>query len=115
MELKVYEIDDLSNEQILAKIQARETFELKGIYRVDFLNVVNNIEGMIESEGMSCRVYTTYRSTGMLGLALSNPLTAVAGLASVVGIAAHNIATWNPDYELGKHMALGRLEITYKK
>lgn len=115
MEINVFEIDEVTNDQLLSMIKAHESFEIKGINRLDFYRAVEKVEGLIEGEGLSCRVYTTYRSTGMLAAAIANPLTAVAGLASVVGIAAHNVVTWNPDYEIGKNLTLGRLEVTYKK
>jgi len=115
VEINVFEIDDVTNDQLLELIKAHESFEIKGINRLDFFRAVEKVESLIEGEGLSCRVYTTYRSTSMLAAAMSNPVTAIAGLASVVGIAAHNVATWNPDYELGKNLTLGRLEVTYKK
>lgn len=79
----------------------------------DISKVVNEIEGRIEKAGLSCRVYTEYRSTAVAG-SFWGP-TAVLGLAAGIGIAAHNLATFNPDYEIGKNKMSSTIMVTYKK
>ena len=51
----------------------------------------------------------------MLAAAIPNPITAALGIGTAIGVGAHNLATWGPDYEIGKNMTLGTLDIIYKK
>lgn len=115
MDVGVYSLDEVTNEQIKAKIKAHESFTIKEIETLKFFNAVEVIEKMIESLGMKCRVYSTYRTTLMLTAAIPNPITAALGIGTAIGVAAHNLATWGPDYEIGKNMTLGTLDIIYKK
>jgi len=39
----------------------------------------------------------------------------VVGLLSGIGISLHNVATFNPDYEIGKNKINGSITVTYKK
>ncbi|MGL6355841.1 hypothetical protein ACSZMT_19440, partial [Aeromonas veronii] len=41
--------------------------------------------------------------------------TGVAGLAYAVGIATHNLVTYNPDYEIVKHVVDKSISVLYKK
>lgn len=115
MDVGVYELSDLSNEQVKEKVRKRESFKIKGIEALKFNETVNTVEKIVEAQGLKCRVYTAYRAATMGVLAASNPVTTIAGLGAALGIAAHNIATWNPDYEIGKHLASGMIEVNYKK
>lgn len=51
----------------------------------------------------------------MAMLAIPTEVTQLAGFASAIGIAAHNLATLNPDYVIGKNKPAGRVTVTYKK
>lgn len=115
MDVGVYELSEISNEEIQNKVKRRENFTLKGVEFLKFFEAVSTLEKIIEKEGLRCRVYTTYRASVMGAMAFSNPFTAVAGAAAAIGIAAHNAVTLNPDYEIGKNVTLGTLEVVYKK
>jgi hypothetical protein len=41
--------------------------------------------------------------------------TAIWGVASAAFMGAHNVATWDPDYEIAKNRVTGTLTVTYKK
>lgn len=71
---------------------------------------MKTIEKLIESQGLTCRVYTAGRIAA-LGV---GAITIVGGVAAGLTIAAHNIATYNPDYEIAKFYP-AMLAITYKK
>jgi hypothetical protein len=80
---------------------------------VDVGLVVNEIEGRIEKSGLTCRVYTEYRGAAVAG-SFWGP-TALLGVAAGIGIAAHKLATLNPDYEIGKNKLAGTVTVMYKK
>ncbi len=72
------------------------------------------IENAIERKDLSCRVYTSGRIAAVGG-SFFGGITGIAGVLSSVGIAAHNLATYNPDYEIAKHLIDNKLTIEYKK
>ena len=69
------------------------------------------IEDAIEKEGRTCRVYTEYRTAALAGEALLGGL----GVIAAAGIAIHNLATFNPDFEIGKNKVTSRVTVTYKR
>lgn len=82
------------------------------IYNVsDMTKLVESLEHFIESNDMSCRIYTRNRAVAA-GVGL---FSLGAGIATLAGIAAHNLATYNPDWELGKDFGGNQLYVTYKK
>lgn len=115
MDVGVYELSEITNQQVKEKVQNRESFTIRGIETLKFSETVRTVEKVIEAQGLKCRVYTAYRATTMGVLAASNPVTTIAGIGAALGIAAHNVATWNPDYEIGKNLTLGLIEVNYKK
>lgn len=96
-----------SLDDLLDKKQDFEVFGLSG--RIG--DTATFIEGNIEKKGMTCRVYTVGRSAAMAAGLLSG----VAGVAAAVGIAAHNLATYDPDYEIGKNLANNTIRVVYRK
>lgn len=102
MDIGVYSIKSVSDQKIGALLDERKSFVLEDIGRLNLSEAVESIEKAIESKGLKCRVYTKGRSL-------------IAGGASAVGIGIHNLATWNPDYEIAKNLATGSLTVTYKK
>ncbi|MFZ7308576.1 hypothetical protein ACLSY1_10680, partial [Avibacterium avium] len=90
-------------------------------YRMNFSintsNVIEDariVEAFIERNGFTCRVYTENRAAGM-GAALFSGVGTVIGAATAIGIAAHNLATYNPDFEVGKNLLDKKINVTYKK
>lgn len=107
-----YTADELSDEKLDSLIASKASFQVVSIQNMN--SVVEKIEGRIEKTGLTCRTYVEYRSAAMAGSLLGG-VTAIAGMASAVAIAAHNLATWNPDFELGKNHVKGTLNVVYKK
>ena len=77
---------------------------------------------------MRCRIYTSKialvagtaylagGTTALIALApIAAPLAGLAGMASLAGIAAHRIATRNPDYEIIKYPVSSSIVVEYKK
>ncbi|WP_448482059.1 hypothetical protein [Pseudoxanthomonas mexicana] len=115
MDIGVYSIKDLANSQVEELLREKKSFVLEGIDRTNFSEAVETVEKLVEALGMKCRVYTKGRKALMVGAVTPNPVTFVAGVASAVAIGAHNVATWSPDYEIGKNLAMGTLTIEYQK
>lgn len=111
MDIGVYSTSEISNEEISSMISERRSFKIKDIDSVFFADTVETIEKLIESQGLKCRVYTAGRITA-LGV---SAISIVGGVAAGLTIAAHNIATFNPDYEIAKVYTTKTLAITYKK
>ena len=74
-------------------------------------DAVTLIERTIENNNMSCRIYTSKRlATAAVGM-----LDAGLGIAALAGIAIHNLATINPDWEICRYLVDKKLEVTYMK
>lgn len=105
--------DELTVEKLSALVRAEKTFEVTGLSgRIS--EAASWVESKIESEGLRVRVYT-YGRIAAAGGTLFGGITGVLGLASVVGMAAHNLATLNPDYEIAKHLVDNMLTVKYCK
>lgn len=115
MDISVYSIKEVSDDKIKQMIRTNKSFVLNDIDRTSFSDAVSTIENLIESQGLKCRVYTKGRAAAMGAAAIPVSPTIIGGWAAGLFIAAHNIATWNPDYEVAKNIATGSLTITYKK
>ncbi|MDP2227636.1 MAG: hypothetical protein Q8J78_09195 [Moraxellaceae bacterium] len=108
---KVVTSNELTTSLIDAQIAAFQSFKVVAV--ADISKVVTEIEGRIEKAGLTCRVFTEYRSTALVG-SFWGP-TALLGVAAGIGMAAHNLATFNPDYEIGKNKLAGTITVTYKR
>lgn len=103
--------EDLDSNKVKSLIENHNSFEIVGLSgRMG--SAVSKIEGLIESQGLSCRIYT-YGRVAAAGGSLFGGITGVLGLASAIGMAAHNIATYNPDYEIAKHQIDNKLSVNY--
>jgi hypothetical protein len=56
-------------------------------------------------------VYTSGRKASLASGILAAPLT----VWSALFMATHNVLTYNPDYEIEKHLIDNMLTVTYKK
>ena len=105
--------NDIKSPKTLNLVKEKKSFEIIGLSgRIS--NCVTEVENIIEIEGFSCRTYTYGRITSV-GASFLGGITGVAGVFSGIGIAAHNLATYNPDYELAKHIVDNRLSVRYMK
>lgn len=77
----------------------------------DTSDVACKVEEMAKSEGYKCRIYTANRTAVAAGASL---FTGAWGLAALVGIAAHNLVTKDPDYEICKHPFDDIVEVNWK-
>jgi hypothetical protein len=111
IDLETFTAKELNTELIDKLIAARKSFKV--VTAVSVGSVTTEIEGRIEKAGLSCRVYTEYRGAAVAG-SFWGP-TALLGVAAGIGIAAHNLATLNPDYEIGKNKVAGTVTVMYKK
>ncbi|AZQ12300.1 hypothetical protein [Shewanella khirikhana] len=115
MDIGVYSLKSISDEKIDTLIGERKSFVLEDIARLNLGEAVKTVERMIESKGLKCRVYTKGRSATVAAAAIPVSPTVIGGWASAIGIGIHNLATWNPDYEIAKNIATGTLTVTFKK
>ncbi|HAT41062.1 MAG TPA: hypothetical protein DCS87_04960 [Rheinheimera sp.] len=105
--------EDLSGYKLKSLIAQRQSFEVLGLSgRMD--SAVTSVEREIESVGLTCRVYL-YGRVAAAGASVFGGVTGLLGLASAVGMAAHNLATFDPDYEIAKHKVDNKLTVTFKK
>lgn len=115
MDYKVYSIKEVSDSVVERIIRDRQSFVIEDIDRTNFSEAVSHLEKMIEDAGFKCRVYTKGRAATMAAAAIPIAPTVLGGWAAGIGMAIHNIATFNPDYEIAKNIVMGTLTINYKK
>lgn len=125
MDVGVYKITEVTNDFIIEKIKAHESFVLECEEYDRYSKTLTWLEQMIEAQGMSVRIYMRARRLSMGSLAgfagasvVGAPVALGAlaiGMVAGVGIAAHNLATLNPDYEIGKHPLCSTLYVDYQK
>ncbi|AQZ33436.1 hypothetical protein BHQ29_09140 [Pseudomonas sp. LPH1] len=114
MDVNVYTLHEISNEQIEQKIKNKESFIIEKVEAMRFSSAIETLERIIEAQGLTCRIYTIGRLAAA-GATIFGGLTGAVGALSSIAIAAHNIATWNPDYELGKNIIGSSIHVTFKK
>lgn len=98
-----------AREQIDGLIDQKKSFVIVGLGS-ELVDASAFVEKCIEEKGLRCRVYTRNRVLAAGAMSWTG-----AGVASLAGIAAHNLATFNPDYEIGRAVVDQRLHIDYKK
>ena len=104
---------ELTGDKLFELVRNRSSFQVTGVGG-KMKESVRFVEEGIEGEGLRCRIYTYGRVTAAGG-SFFGGITGVLGIASAVGMAAHNIATLNPDYEVAKHMIDNKLTVKYCK
>ncbi|MEA3261193.1 MAG: hypothetical protein U9Q93_14175 [Pseudomonadota bacterium] len=111
IDIKKLSMDELDDETLSELIEGKKSFQIVAVTHLG--SVVNAVETAIEKNGLKCRVYTEYRSASLAGMFI--PGVQPIGIFSAVGIAAHNLATFDPDYEIAKNKPQGRVTVIYKK
>ncbi|MGS1108212.1 hypothetical protein ACVCNH_18305 [Achromobacter anxifer] len=111
MDISVYSIKAISDEEVAKLIDERRSFVLEDVARLSMPEAVEALEKLIEGKGLSCRVYTKGRVAAVGAFAVPNPVTAAVSLGSAAFIGAHNLATFNPDYEIAKNLATGTITL----
>lgn len=102
---------NVTENTIEGHIVRRETFEITGIKDMSY--TVKKIEKIIENYGLKVRVYRANRSAAIAGAAIPTGVTQAVGVWSAIGIGLHNLATYNPDFEIVK--SRNSLKVVYKK
>lgn len=105
--------DELTTEKLNELIKSKRSFQIVSVKDISFS--VNKLEGAIEKNGLSCRIYTEFRSAAIAAAAVPVPFVSAVGLATAIGVGIHNLATFNPDYEVAKNEPKNMLTVTYKK
>lgn len=105
--------EDIDSARTRELINNRASFEIIGLSgRMG--SAVAQIENLIETHNLTCRVYTFGRVVAAGG-SLFGGITGVLGVASAIGMAAHNLATYDPDYEIAKHLVDNKLLVDYRR
>ncbi|MFT0213938.1 hypothetical protein VQ643_15270 [Pseudomonas sp. F1_0610] len=91
-------------------IQQKSSFIINNVDVDDMLEVCADLENAIEAQCLTCRIYTK----GRLVAGLLSFLSYRVGVASIIGIAIHNCLTYNPDYEIARDIANGRILVNYQ-
>ncbi|MDD5157244.1 hypothetical protein [Sulfurimonas sp.] len=129
-DIENFTTDELSTEKIDALIKSKKSFQIVAIK--DMSHVVNKLEGAIEKQNLKCRVLTSYRgavagAAGVGGVATAGAIAGVgaaAGTAIIafpaialasVALAAHRLATYDPDYEIEKNLFQKNVKVLYKR
>lgn len=100
-------------EKIKEMIEAKKSFCVVGANNTS--TVAGIIEGMVETAGFRCRVYTSNRSLGIAAALIPTGITQVTGLFTALGIAAHNLVTAFPDYQIVKCLIDNQVLVLYDK
>jgi len=111
--MKSITYDELQSGSAKELINKKSSFSILGLSG-KMSDAVDLIEEQIEKEGYSCRIYT-YGRIAAAGGTLFGGITGLLGAASAIGMAAHNLATINPDFEVAKHLVDNKLVVTYEK
>lgn len=113
LELVSYDLDrEELQDRIETLVQERKSFEVVDVKMGKQGTVVDVIERTIEANGMKCRVRTNGR--GFAAAALAIP-TFGGSVFAGVAIAAHNLSTKDPDYEVIKEMFGSDVRVIYFK
>ncbi len=110
-DLRKYSAEEMTFDKLDELIKQRASFEVVGVSKLNA--VASRIEGCVEKVGLKCRIYTEYRSSSVAA-SLFSP-TVFLGVAAAVGIGVHNLATFNPDYVIGKSKVRNRIAVNFKK
>lgn len=100
---------ELSNELLDLLLKRTASFIVRAVNDQGLM--VQRLEQRIEERGLTCRVYTENRAAS-LGV---GALVPGIGWAAAAAMAVHNIATWSPDYEIGKNKIGNRVTVACKK
>lgn len=102
----------ISDEKIRELVRRNKSFILN---INDMSEAVKKVEEIIEKAGMSCRIYTEYRMATIATAAIPVSPMVIGGVLAAISIGIHNLATYDPDYEIAKNPVKKTLTVTYKK
>ena len=99
------------HEKFESLIQERQSFELWCCSFDNTSEAAEILERVIEKAQLTCRLY----SKGRLLAASVGVAFPVVGMTALAGIAAHNLMTYNPDYEICRDWANNRVMVEFKR
>lgn len=106
----------LDYEQIKQLVHNKKSFQIYDCKSFTIMDSISGrIEKIIESDNLSCRVYTENRSVALAGALIPTGVTQIFALGSAISIGIHNLVTYNPDYEIGHDVLHSNINVTYKK
>lgn len=104
--MKTYSLEEFVENKIEIFAMGND-FEVVGLSgRMNEAVVV--LEAAIEARGNTVRIYTAGRLGTTAASALLMPWAAIAGIATV---ALHNALTFNPNFEIAKHLVDNKLTV----
>ena len=99
-----------------ALIEKNRSFEITGLTEEGSMTqMIERLEKAMAGQHKRCRVYTAGRWAAVAAAAVPTGVTQVTGTAAAIGIGLHNFATYNPDYEIAKHLIDNKLSINKKE
>lgn len=107
----VFDFHSLSVSDMADCVRNKSNFQIKNVSASTMGNAVSMVEQAIERQGLRCRIYTK----GRVAVAGAELVVGGAGVLGLAGIAAHNLATFNPDYEVAKDFINSKIIVTYQK
>jgi hypothetical protein len=102
--------DEINSEKCKQLLRERSSFEVVGLSG-KMGSAVTSMEKAIESQGYKCRIYTKGRVAALGAAAIPVSPTVIGGWIAGIGIGIHNLATFNPDYEIAKHQIDNKLSV----
>lgn len=108
--MKELELSNVSENKLRTLISNKQSFKLLGC-NDKMKETVKDLERLIESQGLRCRIFTKGRAAAAAG----GLLVSGVGAIPLAGIGIHKLATYNPDYEIGRHLIDHSIEVEYKK
>ncbi|MDL2267820.1 hypothetical protein LJC46_07540 [Desulfovibrio sp. OttesenSCG-928-G15] len=95
-------------------ISDRYDFAVLGVLG-NMMDCVKKLEKMIEDQNRTCRIYSAKRSAGLIGAIIPTGITQLLALGTAVSIVAHNLVTYNPDYEIVRDFTNNSVSVYCKK
>lgn len=108
--MKEIELATINNSKLRQLISNKQSFKLLGC-NDRMKETVKDLERLIESQGLRCRIFTKGRAAAAAGGLFVSGIGAIP----LAGIGIHKLATYNPDYEIGKNLINHSIEVEYKK
>jgi hypothetical protein len=107
---------EVTDDILSALIEKDRSFEITGLEADGAMTqMIERLEKAMGKQRKRCRVYTAGRWAAVAAAAIPTGVTQVTGAAAAIGIGLHNFATYNPDYEIAKHLVDKKLSVHKKE
>ena len=112
---------DVTSDLILQLLSEEQSFEIDCKDAREMEKIIGILESEIESLGYFCRVYTAWRSVFVFLVVAACWIPTLLkimvwpALASLLIVGLHNWWTYNPDYEICKHLVSIKLSVKKRK